>query len=263
MLAQSLDDMETFLTTRWLARPGHYHPTLPSTNTHLQALAEQNAPAGTLIITDHQTAGKGRLGRRWQAPAGSSLLFSLLFRPNWPAEQATWLTMMAGLAVVRGIAETTGLAVQLKWPNDVVIARPGGLHKLGGLLLSASLADSRLTSTVMGMGINVNIRPDQLPAGHTPATSLLAQLDQPVHRPTLLNHILCHLETLYDQAEQGQSPQPSWQAELVTLHKPVRVKQGERVIKGKAIGTDAWGQLLVEVEGGKVVVVPAGDVTLR
>lgn len=256
-------NFQDVLTTRWLARPGHFTPSLPSTNTTLQEMAQQGARTGTLVITDYQSAGKGRLGRRWEAPAGSSLLFSLLFHPRWSSEQATWLTMIAGLAVVKGIAEATGFAVKLKWPNDIVVKQSDGLHKLGGILLSASIGSNMLDYAILGIGLNVNIAPNQLPAGNTPPTSLLAELDKPVHRPQLLNHILCHLETLYDQAEQGISPQPAWQAELVTLNKPVQVTQGKHTIQGIAIGTNELGQLLVREDDGEVVTVPAGDVTLR
>ena len=122
--------VNVYLGTRWLGRTLHFFPVVASTNEVLYELALAGAPAGSMVLADFQTAGKGRLGRRWEAPAGSSLLFSLLFRPGWPAAQAAWLTMMAGLATAEAVAGLTGVVVGLKWPNDVMIHTADGWRKV-------------------------------------------------------------------------------------------------------------------------------------
>ena len=86
------------LATRWLGRRFHYYDSIGSTNDILKQLAEQDEPHGTMVVADFQSQGKGRMTRRWEAPPGTSLLLSILFRPNWPAEKLNWLTMMVASA---------------------------------------------------------------------------------------------------------------------------------------------------------------------
>ncbi len=228
-------------------------------------MAQKGEPAGTLLLADYQSQGKGRRGRRWQAPAGSSLLLSLLFRPDWPIEQANWLTMIAGLAVVRAIEGETNLTTALKWPNDIVIVRGGQTRKVGGILLESEMSLHRLSWVVLGIGLNVNISADHLPQASTPATSLFVELDQTIHRQALLLRLLHELDRLYSAAEGGISPQPAWNDLLVNSGKPVRVTGAGRQapIVGMSEGTDSWGRLLVRDNEGNLVAISAGDVTLR
>lgn len=249
------------LNTRWLGRPAYVVVRLGSTNTTLREMAEAGAPPGTLLLTDYQEAGKGRFDRRWEAPAGTSLLFSLLFRPGWPARRALWLTMCAGLAVVETVEAETGLQAGLKWPNDVMLGTAGGWRKMGGLLLETEVEDDLLRLAVLGIGLNVNIHPEQLPAAG--ATSLLAVSGEETPRLPLLATLLERLERWYDGAERGESPQPAWNKRLVTLEQRVRVSGGAQRLEGKVEGTDAWGRLLVRDDAGRVHAIPAADVTLR
>jgi BirA family biotin operon repressor/biotin-[acetyl-CoA-carboxylase] ligase len=173
--------------------------------------------------------------------------------------------MIAGLAAVSAVTQETNLAPSLKWPNDLVHQVNGQWHKFGGLLLEANFQDDRLDYAILGSGINVNIPPNDLPQSATPATSLLALSGQPVDRLSLLNRYLLAWERLYEAAESGQSPQPAWVAQLITLGKPVRVS-GQMLaapIEGIAQGVDEWGRLLVREENGRLHTVSAGDVSLR
>jgi biotin-(acetyl-CoA carboxylase) ligase len=161
--------VQSALTTRWLGRHYHYFDTIGSTNDRLKEMVAagdgQHPPAGTLLLTDYQSRGRGRLDRRWQAPPGSSLLLSVLFRPDWPAEQAQWLTMMASLAAADAIETATDLTVGVKWPNDLLVAGDGDWRKVSGLLLEGVLGDDgRLQSAILGIGINVNIPPPAIAA---------------------------------------------------------------------------------------------------
>jgi BirA family biotin operon repressor/biotin-[acetyl-CoA-carboxylase] ligase len=218
-----------------------------------------------MALTDFQSHGKGRLNRRWEAPSGSSLLVSLLFRPNWPPQQAYWLAMMAGLAAVSAVRQETDLNPALKWPNDLVLEVEGVWHKFGGLLLEANFENDRLAYAVLGSGINVNIPPDALPEAAVPATSLLALTGRPVNRLSLLNRYLMELERLCEAAVSGQSPQPAWVERLITLGRPVRVSGGslETTVQGTAEGVDEWGRLLVREDDGRLHTLAAGDVSLR
>lgn len=263
----SEDNVRRALTTHWLGRPYLYRAALPSTNERLRELAADPATAtGAVLLADYQSSGRGRMGRRWDAPPGTSLLFSALLRPNWPAQQAAWLTMLAGLAVAEAVESATDLAVLLKWPNDVVIELRGQWHKTCGLLLDVALSpDGRVESAILGVGLNVNIPAGALPEAVTPATSLLAATRRPIARRPLLVDLLQRLERHYEIALAGRSPAAAWAERLVTLGRDVQVSGGgtAAALTGVAESVDEWGRLLVRDEAGALHAVAAGDVTLR
>lgn len=258
------------LATRWLGKKCQVLPEVDSTNDLLKAMVQQGSddspPAGFVLLTEYQRKGRGRLARHWEAPKGSSLLLSMLFRPNWPAAQANWLTMLVSLAAVEAIAAHTNLEVGLKWPNDVMVRQENSWHKVSGILQEGSFGgDGRLQWAIVGIGINVNVLADELPEGITPPTSLLAATGQPVPRLPLLCSFLARVEELYDGVGNGRSPQPLWQNKLITLGQSVRVThhQTSNSFTGIAEATDSAGHLLVRDEAGKVHTVTAADVTLR
>lgn len=253
------------VNTRWLGQSFHYFNSVTSTNDVLATLAQNGAPAGTMVITDYQSQGKGRLGRRWLAPQGTSLLFSLLFRPLWPPEKAAWLTMIAGLAVVKAVETLYELTPRLKWPNDLLLPSRDQWLKFGGMLLEAQMTEERLDASILGIGINVNVRPGQLPRSSYPATSLLQESGQQMERPVLLNEVLAALEGGYEAARLGYPPLKAWQDKLVTLGQAVSIVQvGRRLpLTGIAVDTDNMGRLIVREESGREHVVAAGDVTFQ
>jgi BirA family biotin operon repressor/biotin-[acetyl-CoA-carboxylase] ligase len=258
------------LTTKWLGQNYIYFQAVDSTNDLLKdwvaAGNGQTPPAGMVILTDYQRRGRGRLDRKWEAPPGSSLLLSVLFRPLWPAEKCSWLTMIASLAIVKTIARHTALMAKIKWPNDVVVRVGQTWCKLAGLLLETNLDDNgRCLSAILGMGININIPADQLPASPTPPTSLLSATGNPVLRRPFLLDLLFRLEEYYDAANKGLSPQSTWQKELITLGQAVMVTNtgNGQTLSGTAVATGEWGQLIVKGGEGREHTILAGDVTLR
>lgn len=131
-----------------------YFKQIASTNDYLKKVLTADTPEGTLVLTEEQTAGRGRFDRTWVAPPRSSLLSSLLFRPDFlPPERAQLLTMVCALAVADAIAEQTGIAVSLKWPNDVVF----GGKKLAGILTELGTFGEHLDWVIVGVGLNVNV----------------------------------------------------------------------------------------------------------
>lgn len=255
------------LTTGWIGQPYLYTAAVTSTNDQLKERATDPAyPAGTVLLADYQSAGRGRMQRRWEAPAGSSLLFSVLLRPDWPVQQAAWLTMLAGLAAAESIEAVAGLAARLKWPNDVVIEHDAQWRKVCGLLLDAALsADGRVENAIVGTGLNVNIPAGALPDAPTPSTSLLVATGRPIPRLPLLVDLLQRLERHYEAAMDGHSPAGAWAERLVTLGRAVRVTAAgsAETVTGVAESIDEWGQLLVRDETGALHTISAGDVTLR
>lgn len=258
------------LRTNWLGRAYQYLPRVSSTNDLLKDQARagtpSDPPAGAVLLADFQESGRGRLARRWQAPSGTSLLFSVLLRPEWPAERLAWLPLLCGLAVAQAVQEVTGLDARLKWPNDLVLASDGSWHKFGGILLETAFAQGgQAPYTVAGIGVNVNIPRAQLPAVAFPATSLMLAAGQPVSRLALLAVILGRLERLYDAAEEGKSPQPAWDERLVMRGQPVTLSRlgGAETQHGVFEGTDDQGRLLLRDAHGRVRLISAGDLSLR
>jgi BirA family biotin operon repressor/biotin-[acetyl-CoA-carboxylase] ligase len=246
------------LETAFVGRTLEYWPEIESTNARARRLAEEGALEGTLVITDYQTAGRGRLGRQWVAPAGSSLLLSLVFRPAMAPAQVQRLTMICGLAVVEAIQSETGLAAGLKWPNDIMI----GGAKAGGILTEIGLGGDHVDYAIVGIGLNVNLDPAQLPRDLLmEATSLAHAQGESVPRLPLLWALLQGVESRYLALQAGRSPHGEWAERLVTLGQAVTVALGEGVVQGIAEGVDADGALLVRSADGGLRRVLAGDVT--
>lgn len=262
-LAETLD-------TVWLGRTYHYFETAGSTNDVLKRQLANSKPGepptGTVILTDYQESGRGRFGRRWDAPSKSSLLFSVLLRPDWAVSKLSWLTMLAGLAVAQTIEQEVKLPTGLKWPNDVVVLHEERWAKVCGILLEGAISVAQqIEHAILGIGINVNIPAERLPAVEQPVTSLALAASRQLPRLPLLAAILASLENEYEAAEGGQSPWRSWNERLITLGRRVAVHRVGRdtTLVGVAEATDEWGQLLVREDGGEVHAVMAADVTLQ
>ena len=169
-----------------LGRPYQHVVSTPST----QLLLPPEAPEGALVAADEQTAGRGRLGRRWLAPPGTSLLCSLQLRPTVTSERLPELTGVASRACADAIAALIGLEPELKFPNDVLV---------GGRKLAGILAEAREDRVVLGIGVNVNVPAEELPQEvDRPAASLLVETGREVDRAELLAELLEQLERRYE-----------------------------------------------------------------
>ena len=260
---------ESDLRRALIAPPGAVEPGLwrdirvvaatASTNADLLAAARAERPEGTVLVAEEQTAGRGRLDRDWVAPARSGLTFSVLLRPSpVPSAIRGWLPLLAGVAVVEAVtALAAELPVRLKWPNDV-LAGPAE-RKVGGILVE--LAGD---AAVVGIGLNVTLRTDELPA---PTATSLAIEGAQVDRDSLLRAVLRRLGARYQLwiAAAGD-PEPSGLRSAYldlcsTLGRPVRVARAAQPdLLGTATGIDAFGQLVVDTAGQGPQTVGAGDV---
>lgn len=233
-------------------------PAVPSTNVALARLAREGAPHGLVLATDHQTAGRGRLGREWHTPPRVALTFSVLVRPSrGESRHWSWLPLLTGLAVVEAVDEVGGPRCVLKWPNDV-------LHegrKLGGLLAEVVETPAG-PAAVLGVGVNVSTRPDELPV---PTATSLAAAGPPPDRAGLLRAVLGRLGALYLRWEAEPERAEGWMAHRYaercdTLGRRVRAElPGREPLEGVATGLDASGALLVRTTTG-LRAVNAGDV---
>jgi BirA family biotin operon repressor/biotin-[acetyl-CoA-carboxylase] ligase len=226
-----------------LGRPHLHLREAGSTNEHARGLAAGGAPHGTLVTASSQSAGRGRQGRSWEAPPGSSLLMSLVLR-----EPSDLLPLAAGVAV----AQACGPEAQVKWPNDVVVAEGGGLRKLAGILAEGRPQEGW---AVLGIGLNVAVDLDELPPElqATAATLGLAPADVPAVRERVLAGLDAALAL--GDAELLEA----WRERDVLLGREVDC--GEVV--GVAAGVDGAGRLVLELAEGGQTAVDAGEVHLR
>lgn len=233
---------------------------LDSTNVMACELAEKGEPEGTVVIADRQNAGKGRLGRRWESPAGVNLYASILLRPEIPPWNAPQLTFVSAAATAETIVHMYDLPARVKWPNDVLI----GGRKVSGLLNEMSGESERLNYVVLGIGVNVNMESGQFPDElRNPATSLTIEKGTSVSRFDLTCSLLQRIDSLYSlYLTQGFDPvRQRWEACCDLVGQVVEVDQQGRVERGCVNGVDADGALLLETSAGELRVM-AGDVRL-
>ncbi len=225
---------------------------IDSTNRYALDAARDGEPPGLVVVADHQHAGRGRRGRAWTAPPGSSLLVSILLAPPAAPDRVQLLTMAAGLALSEAVGAVAGVDAQLKWPNDLVVDD----RKLAGLLAETDVRDGRVRGVVVGIGCNVTWAgyPAELADS---ATACDREAGQPVDRAELLDVLLEALARRLDQL--GRVP-GDYRARLGTLGRTVRVELATGVVEGVATGVDDDGRLVVEPRGEAAVVIAAGDV---
>ena len=225
---------------------------IDSTNAWVIAQARAGAGEGLVAHADYQSAGRGRLDRRWEASAGTALLCSLLLRPKLEVEELQLCVAAVALSARSALAALGGVRPGLKWPNDLIIDDA----KVAGLLAEVVTTDAGV-AVVVGIGVNLTERP----AAGT-ATSVLEASGVTLHSRVLLDHLLEEMvwrRPLLDDASGRQQLADEYAANLVTLGQPVRVERRDDVLHGVAQRVDDSGQLIVRVASGDVTVM-AGDV---
>jgi BirA family transcriptional regulator, biotin operon repressor / biotin---[acetyl-CoA-carboxylase] ligase len=268
-----------------------YFPIVTSTNAIAMQMAHERSDEGVVILTDSQTAGKGRQGRRWIDMPGCNVLSSTLLRPLFPPHL---LVMIASLAVVDAIAVTCGIAATIKWPNDVLIRD----HKVAGILIETSHDSSGQLVAVLGIGVNVNGRMQMVPAGASlvtaqtedkhgleasqhseqaprmaAATNLETECGHAVSRETFIAHLLQRIEADYLALQRevatsfsmahspvSRSLRGRWREKLSTLGRSILVRQGDTVLSGIAEDVDDNGELLLRRHSAELVSITWGDV---
>ena len=242
-------------------RSYRYYDEIESTNVEAKALANQGAPEGTVVIAEAQTAGRGRLGRRWTSPAGKGLLFSALLRPALPMSEAHLLTLVAACAAAEAIESLAGAPLSIKWPNDLFI----GDRKVGGILLEVAGEQDEVDWIVVGIGVNVNTEYSELPVAlRRTATSLKMATGEPVDRSELLARVLLTLDSHYARglADGFESAISGFRSRDYLLNRTVSVQTRDGAVVGQASGIDERGALLVELPQRRMRTFHSGDVTL-
>lgn len=237
--------------TRFPARLHHF-PTAESTNTLLLEAAANGAPEGTLYLADAQTQGRGRGGHAWHSSPGDGLYLSVLAKPRLPLREALWISLATGLAVQSAIKKVTGLGVDIRWPNDLLLPQPSGPgKKLGGILVETAVEpgpDALLRYAVIGIGLN--IQHESFPPELSPiATSLRIATGEPQSRNAVMIAILRALDLELTQLE---AHQPDLLERFTAASSWVRGKRVQIPEQGGYTGTtaglDANGYLLVDAD---------------
>ncbi len=246
-------------------------------------LSTHTEERGPLLITaEVQTSGRGRLGRRWEAPIGTALLTSLALRPSWLApERGVTLVWMVAVALCEAIEAITTLQAALKWPNDVLLpvgasappapdddggeprVQPPGWAKTAGILLEVGLGKQGLNWAIIGCGVNVSAAPPP-EVSRYPATSITAAAGAPVARLELLRAFLRRLDYWYSRLSTGDEAAlfVAWRTRLLTLGQEVRVETPDGLVTGHAEDVDETGALIVRDDAGNLHVIATGDVGL-
>jgi BirA family biotin operon repressor/biotin-[acetyl-CoA-carboxylase] ligase len=232
---------------------------IDSTNRVAMELGHAGEPEGAVVLAEEQTGGRGRLGRSWHSERAAGIYVTLLLRPKLAPVQAPLLTMMAGLSAYSAVQAVTGLTVDLKWPNDVLIHG----KKAGGILTEMYAEPGQIRFVIVGIGLNVNQErfPGELA---NLATSLRIETGKPQSRLELLVRLLHEFESDYNRfLREGVSGVVTRFEEVSSYAKGkrVRVTNGTESFTGATAGLAPEGLLRVERDGGELVTVLAGDVT--
>jgi BirA family biotin operon repressor/biotin-[acetyl-CoA-carboxylase] ligase len=233
-----------------------------STNDICDKLARDGVKEGAVVFAESQTAGRGRLGRKWVSAAKKGLWFSVLLRPEFSPQQASRLTLGTAVALVRAIRETCGIEPVVKWPNDLLIKG----RKIAGILTELSAELERVKHVVIGIGIDVNQTAADFPEGLSDiATSLRLELGRPVRRSDLACNCLMELERVYRKTTSGgfSSVAQEWESYCTTIGQRVTVTVGHQTWEGRVESLDHDGALLLRTEHGRVERILGGDVSIQ
>jgi BirA family biotin operon repressor/biotin-[acetyl-CoA-carboxylase] ligase len=225
---------------------------LDSTNRYLLDLAREGAPEGVVVVADHQTAGRGRLGRAWLAPPGASHHLSVLLRPTLPADRLHLATAVVALAAADALEEVAGFRPEIKWPNDLLVDD----RKLAGVLAEADWGTATGPAVVVGIGINVNWPPDFPDEIATIATAANHVAGREVDREALLTALLSHLDGRLGHWQQVAS---DYRRQCTTIGQLVEVHLTDETFRGTVADVNDAGELLVDI-GMCLRTVTAGDV---
>ncbi|MEH7345289.1 biotin--[acetyl-CoA-carboxylase] ligase [Bacillus sp. JJ1532] len=256
------DEIRLGLLTKFIGKNIHYEESVDSTQKIAHRLANEDTPEGTVIIAEEQLLGRGRMDRRWHSPKYTGIWMSVILRPNLPPPKAPQLTLITAVAVVQAIEELTDLSPQIKWPNDILING----KKVTGILTELQADADRITSIIIGIGINVNQQKEDYPEElHTIATSLSIESGKKLQRAELVKILLSKLENLYTlYLEKGfYLIKLLWESYAISIGKVITARTITGSIQGKALGITEDGVLMIEDEMSKIHHIYSADIELK
>jgi BirA family biotin operon repressor/biotin-[acetyl-CoA-carboxylase] ligase len=237
------------------------YETVDSTNTIASELAEKGVAEGAVVIADSQVRGRGRLGRSWVSPPGVNVYMSIVLRPDMEPRGATLLTIMASVGCTRALRGATGLDITIKWPNDLVVSE----KKLGGILTETRMGQKRIEHAVIGIGININMDSDVLPAVvKEVATSIKMETGRLFSRTEIIKEVLNEINDWYNVLREKRHGELlcQWKQVTSTLGRKVEIVLGNEMLNGLAESITDEGMLIVRLPSGASREIQYGDLTL-
>lgn len=254
------EEIIPILKTESFGKKVVHRQVVDSTNNLAKELAGRGEAEGTVVISEEQSRGKGRLERAWTSPRGGIWL-SIILRPEVLPSEASRFTLLAAVSVAKAI-EKLGIEPEIKWPNDVLIDG----KKICGILLELSAQPDKVDYLIIGFGINANIEKSKLPReSRARATTLADALGKKVNRQNLVADLLLELEKDYGRLMKGgwKHIKKEWMAQSKMLHKKVELNTLHGVVEGEFAGVDESGAMRLRLPQGDVKTFAAGDVTIK
>lgn len=255
-------DIAARLRTRlWGKVKVEIHDRIDSTNRRAMDLGRNGAPAGTLVLAENQTAGRGRYGRTWHSPSRTNLYMSIILRPDIRTSVPSLITLAAGLGAARALAVVAGLPIGVKWPNDLILQN----RKLAGILAELEPSGPHGPFVVLGIGVNINMDENQWPEDLArKAISLKMALGRIVDRAVVLAELLNEMEREYIELQQGRVSGllDRYRQACITLQTVVTVASAGDSVTGLALDVDNEGRLMVQQPDRSILHLDAGEVTL-
>lgn len=236
------------------------YESVDSTNTVAKTMAHDGAAHGTVVLAEHQTAGRGRLGRSFESPAGAGIYMSMILRPNCRPDRLMHLTCAVAVAICDGVESALGFRPEIKWINDLVAEG----KKLAGILteLSVNPQTGLVDFAIVGVGLNCNQCPEDFPQNLRDIACSAAMITgQPVDRQRLAESMIAALLEM-DLSRKGEIME-RYRLDCLTIGKEVVVVQGQARRQGRAVDMDEDGGLIVEFSDGIRQTVNCGEVSVR
>ncbi|MGM0921617.1 MAG: biotin--[acetyl-CoA-carboxylase] ligase [Bacillota bacterium] len=256
------NEIQLGLKTEFMGRHIHFEEVISSTQKIAHTLAGNGAEEGTIVVADQQTSGRGRLARAWYSPKQTGIWMSMILRPKIPINKTPQLTLLTAVALIQAIEEVTGLTPEIKWPNDILING----KKIVGILTELQAEADRVHSVIIGVGMNVNHTLDQFPEElQGIATSIAAETGEPADRAQVIQAIMKNFEKLYTSyLIHGFKPvKLLWESYAISLNKNLIARTLQGTIRGRAIGIDDEGVLLLETNEGNIEKIYSADIEIQ
>jgi len=250
--------IQTNLTTAYLGKNVEHFTWTESTNDDAWELISEGAADGTLVVTDKQTAGKGRAGRKWGSVPGKSLIASMIIKSEIDSRLSGWFPLLTGVAIVDAFAEL-GLKVKLKWPNDIIMDN----KKMGGILCESRVLGKTLEWIVVGIGLNINEQENELPSG-LQATSFFIEKSSSIQRELVLAKIINHLEPLYNKLKINNDLYhliKLWTDHCNHVNMTVKFEIENETLSGEFMGINSYGAAIININGNEKIYT-SGDIHL-
>jgi BirA family biotin operon repressor/biotin-[acetyl-CoA-carboxylase] ligase len=255
------NEIQLGLQTEFIGRHVHFEEIVDSTQKIASHLVFEGAPEGMVVVAEQQTAGRGRLSRKWHSPKGTGIWMSIILRPAIPIHQAPQLTLLAAVSVARAVEEYTGVSVGIKWPNDILING----KKAVGILTELQADTDKINAVIIGIGINVNQQKQDFAEDiqHI-ATSLAIEKGEEINRAELMQSIFLQMEKLYKEyLENGFTLiKILWESYAVSIGKEITARTLHQTFKGVAKGITEDGVLMLEDESGKIHYIHSADIEI-